>query len=112
MLRTEQIELSYGRRQVLCGLDLDIPEGRVYGFLGRNGAGKTTAIKVLLGILVPQRGTIHFACIGLASLPNYLGTVERNTERQLPSGCSYVSRFVVHTSSDTRNLEYSRIISP
>lgn len=60
VLRTEQIRFSYGRHAVLNGLDLAVPAGQVYGFLGRNGAGKTTTIQILLGILVPNAGTIHF----------------------------------------------------
>ncbi|MCP4503604.1 MAG: ATP-binding cassette domain-containing protein [Deltaproteobacteria bacterium] len=39
-------------------LDLCIPKGIVYGFLGRNGAGKTTKLRMLMGILAPDQGTI------------------------------------------------------
>ena len=40
------------------GLDMDIPEGQVYGFLGPNGSGKTTAIRMLCGLLTPSAGDI------------------------------------------------------
>ncbi len=50
------LHFAYGRRKVLTGVNLDVPEGSVFGFLGRNGAGKTTTIQVLLGLLKPQAG--------------------------------------------------------
>ena len=46
------------RTPVLHGLDLAIERGEVYGFLGHNGAGKSTTMKVILGLLRPDRGTI------------------------------------------------------
>jgi len=50
------LHFSYGRKKVLDGVNLEVPEGSVFGFLGRNGAGKTTAIQILLGLLSPQSG--------------------------------------------------------
>ena len=46
----------FGPHRVVDTLDLHVRPGTVYGFLGRNGAGKTTAIKMLLGLLEPTRG--------------------------------------------------------
>jgi len=45
-----------GQIEALRGLDLHVPPGSIHGFLGRNGAGKTTAIKVLLGMARPTSG--------------------------------------------------------
>jgi len=53
----EGLKFSYGRNEVLKGLDLQVPRGSIFGFLGRNGAGKTTAIKLLLGLLPPHAGS-------------------------------------------------------
>ena len=50
------LHFAYGRKKVLTGVTLGVPEGSVFGFLGRNGAGKTTTIQILLGLLRPQRG--------------------------------------------------------
>jgi ABC-2 type transport system ATP-binding protein len=50
------LHFAYGRHKVLDGVTLDVPEGSVFGFLGRNGAGKTTTIQILLGLLSPQSG--------------------------------------------------------
>lgn len=50
------LHFAYGRHKVLDGVSLDVPEGSVFGFLGRNGAGKTTTIQLLLGLLAPRSG--------------------------------------------------------
>ncbi len=52
---------SFGEKKVLRGLDLTVPSGSVFGFVGRNGAGKTTAMKAVLGLLKPESGEI-FVC--------------------------------------------------
>jgi len=49
---------SYGRKAALDGLDLSIPQGRIVGLIGRNGAGKTTALMAMLG-LVPCEGDLR-----------------------------------------------------
>lgn len=50
---------SFGGQRVLDGLDLDIRPGRVYALLGRNGAGKSTTLKILLGLLRADAGTAY-----------------------------------------------------
>jgi ABC-2 type transport system ATP-binding protein len=52
----EQLTKRYGRRVGVEGLTLCVPEGIVFGFLGPNGSGKTTTIRVLLGLLKPTEG--------------------------------------------------------
>ena len=47
----------YEGRCVLDGIDLKVPRGCIYGLLGRNGCGKTTIIRILLGLEPPTRGT-------------------------------------------------------
>jgi ABC-2 type transport system ATP-binding protein len=50
---------SFGHFKALDGLDLTVEEGEVHGFLGPNGSGKTTTIRVLLGLLRPDSGTVR-----------------------------------------------------
>jgi ABC-2 type transport system ATP-binding protein len=50
---------SYGSVEALAGLNLRVPRGAICGLLGRNGAGKTTALKTLLGMVRPTSGTIR-----------------------------------------------------
>jgi len=59
VIQTQDLQFSYGRKQVLRRVNLDVPEGSVFGFLGRNGAGKTTTIQHLLGLLKPGLGQCY-----------------------------------------------------
>lgn len=53
---SEGLEKSYGRVHALRGLDLAVPEGSVCGLLGHNGAGKTTAVRILTTLTAPTGG--------------------------------------------------------
>lgn len=57
VLSTHQLTKYYGRHKVVDSLNLSVPKGCVYGFLGRNGAGKSTTIKMLMGLVKPDRGS-------------------------------------------------------
>lgn len=56
VIETQGLRKSFKGQTALAGLNLDVPAGSIYGFLGRNGAGKTTAIKLLMGFLRPDSG--------------------------------------------------------
>jgi len=56
IIETDKLRKDYGGVEALRGLNLQVPAGSICGFLGRNGAGKTTAIKVLLGMARPTSG--------------------------------------------------------
>jgi len=58
MLYIEGLEKRYGDRRVLQGLNLQIPDGEIYGLLGPNGAGKTTTINILSNLLRADAGTV------------------------------------------------------
>ncbi len=58
ILEVRALTKHYGRVVALSGLDLTVAEGEVYGFLGRNGAGKSTTIRVLMGITESTSGSI------------------------------------------------------
>src|SRR5262249_40572097 len=55
-IRTYRLTKCYGSRKVVHGLDLRVPCGTVYGLLGRNGAGKSTTLKMLAGMVHPDCG--------------------------------------------------------
>ena len=61
LLRVEAIETFYGPIQAIRGISLDVPEGRIVTVLGANGAGKTTILKTVSGVLNPQAGSVSFA---------------------------------------------------
>jgi ABC-2 type transport system ATP-binding protein len=56
VIRTERLSKRYGKTLALDGLDLAVDEGEVYGYLGPNGSGKTTTIRLLLGLHRPSGG--------------------------------------------------------
>ena len=58
MVRAVGVRKSFGRHQVLKGLDLEVAAGEVYALLGLNGAGKTTLIRRLLGMIRPTTGAL------------------------------------------------------
>ena len=59
MLRVNRLEAGYGRQQVLHGISLQVPEGKVVALLGGNGSGKTTTLKTIAGLLPVWRGTVE-----------------------------------------------------
>ena len=59
MIRTEGLVKRFGRITAVDGIDLDVREGDVYGFLGANGSGKTTTVRMLLGLVAPTAGRIE-----------------------------------------------------
>ena len=61
ILAIKGLEKSFGDKRVLRGLDLSVPEHSVFGFVGRNGAGKTTVMKAILGLLKVDGGEIYVA---------------------------------------------------
>jgi branched-chain amino acid transport system ATP-binding protein len=60
MLQLTNIEAAYGTSQVLFGIGLAVKERQLVGLLGRNGMGKTTVVRTIMGILRPLAGTIEF----------------------------------------------------
>lgn len=75
-LRKEYHRLRGGRTVALDGLDLTVPEGGVFGFLGPNGSGKTTTIRCLLGLVQPTGGTCSiFGADSQRELPTVISRV-------------------------------------
>lgn len=59
MLKIRGLEKKYGKNPALSGLDMDVGEGAIYGLVGRNGAGKTTAMKIITGLICPDAGEVR-----------------------------------------------------
>ena len=71
MLEVDSIESAYGSSQVLFGLSFSLQEGEVVTLLGRNGMGKTTTIRTIMGLLRPRNGAIRFRGQPMHTLPSY-----------------------------------------
>jgi branched-chain amino acid transport system ATP-binding protein len=71
MLAVEQIETFYGSSQALFGVSLDVAEGEVVTLLGRNGMGKSTTVKSIMGLTPVTHGKISFDGKAIQKLPSY-----------------------------------------
>ncbi|MGK9233211.1 ABC transporter ATP-binding protein [Inquilinus limosus] len=71
MLDIEGLEAGYGGAQVLFGVSLTVAPGEIATLLGRNGMGKTTTIRSLMGLLRPRAGRIRFGGTDITGLPPY-----------------------------------------
>ena len=69
ILSVRGLSFGYQGNQVLRGVDLEIPQGSIFGYLGKNGAGKSTTIKLLLGLLPIEEGEIFFRGVNLREAP-------------------------------------------
>jgi ABC-2 type transport system ATP-binding protein len=94
-LRKEYRRLRGGRTVALDGLDLEVPEGGVFGFLGPNGSGKTTTIRCLLGLVSQSSGECRVLGADKKALPSVIGRIGSIVEAP-----AFFPRF-----SGRRNLE-------
>lgn len=65
------LEAGYGRNQVLHGIDFGLEDGRIMSLLGRNGMGKSTTLKCLIGLIAPLAGSIRVAGHATKGLPAF-----------------------------------------
>ncbi|MGL3213113.1 ABC transporter ATP-binding protein [Bradyrhizobium sp. BR 1433] len=70
MLEVRNLHAYYGKSHILQGVDLDIAAGEVVSLLGRNGVGRSTTVKAIMGEVPPQ-GTIRFKGQDIAGLPSH-----------------------------------------
>ena len=57
-IEIKNLSKNFGHKQAVCGLDMTVPKGAIYGFIGENGSGKSTTEKLICGHLVPDGGEI------------------------------------------------------
>ena len=71
-IETTALTKRFGRQVAVAGVDLAVPRGSVFGFLGPNGSGKTTSIRMMLGLITPTSGSVRL--FG-REMPHHLRTV-------------------------------------
>jgi len=72
LLELENVHISYGRSHIIFGISFDVMSGNVTSLLGRNGVGKTTTVRGIIGITPPFSGTIKFEGEEITRRPPYL----------------------------------------
>jgi branched-chain amino acid transport system ATP-binding protein len=72
MLRIEGLHTYYGHGHILQGVDLEVPPGRIAAVLGRNGVGKTTMLRSIIGLASPRSGRILLGDVLVAGWPPHL----------------------------------------
>jgi lipopolysaccharide export system ATP-binding protein len=83
LLVAEKLVKHYGKRRVVDEVSLSVNAGEVVGLLGRNGAGKTTSFRMVMGMITPEQGSVRFADRDVTRLPMY---------RHALSGMGYLSQ--------------------
>lgn len=66
LLRTYGLTKQFGKHRAVDHVDLHVNRGAIYGFIGRNGAGKTTFLRMVCGLAAPTEGEIEIFEIGRA----------------------------------------------
>ena len=69
MLKVSGLDVSIGPTPILRDVTLEVPAGTMCGLIGRNGAGKTTFMRAVMGALKPKRGSIEFDHANLGAMP-------------------------------------------
>ncbi len=71
LLEVDSVDVFYGQVQALRGVSLHVDAGEMVALIGANGAGKSTTLRTISGLLAPRRGTIHFGGRPIHGLPAY-----------------------------------------
>jgi branched-chain amino acid transport system ATP-binding protein len=99
LLRATELESGYGHARILFGVGLELHRGEVVALLGRNGAGKSTTLKTLMGLVRPRGGQVHFAGERIDALAPYricrLGLGYVPEERRVFSGLTVMENLEV-----------------
>ena len=69
LVRLEDVHTYYGKSHILHGVSLNVAPGEVVGLLGRNGVGKSTTLKTIMGLVRPSQGTVRFDGISINGTP-------------------------------------------
>ena len=71
LLEVESLELAYGPVAVCRDISLRLDRGEIVALIGANGAGKSTMLRAIAGVLPPRRGTIRFSGQDVTATPSY-----------------------------------------
>lgn len=104
MLNVSNLKVSYGQSEVIHGLDFSVPKNETLAVMGRNGMGKTTLFKSLIGILPLSDGSINIDGIDVSKLESY---------KRVENGIAYVpqGRMIFPSLTVQENIETGMDVS-
>jgi urea transport system ATP-binding protein len=104
MFEVTNLTSAYGQSQVLHGIDLAVAPGEIVALVGRNGMGKSTLMKSLIGIMPAQSGRIAVDGVDVTSLPSH---------RRVAKGLAYVpqGRQIFGTMTVRENIETGLVVT-
>ena len=103
LLRVRGLEVAYGAVPAVAGVRLEVPEGEIRAILGANGAGKSTTLKAILGLLKARAGAIEFLGQPIHGLPTH--RIHHLGIAWVPEGRQLFSTLTVH-----ENLEMGAFV--
>jgi branched-chain amino acid transport system ATP-binding protein len=110
MLTVSGLNSWYGRAQILFGVDLSVGSGEVVALLGRNGAGKSTTFRSILGLIPEVRGDIRFKGAELTGLPTHeivrLGIGYVPEDRRIFTDLTVAENLIVGTQASRQGAPY------
>ena len=104
MLDISNLHVTYGQSEVLHGLNVSVAPNEIIAIMGRNGMGKTTLMKSLMGILPTKSGSVTMEGSELSALPSY---------ERVAKGLAYVpqGRMIFSTMTVKENIETGLVVS-
>jgi urea transport system ATP-binding protein len=104
MFEVRNLSAAYGQSEVLHGIDLSVGRGEIVALVGRNGMGKSTLMKSLIGVMPSRSGQITVDGINVTALP---------THRRVASGLAYVpqGRQIFGTMTVKENIETGLVVT-
>jgi urea transport system ATP-binding protein len=104
MLEVRNLTSAYGQSEVLHGLDFSVAQGEIVALVGRNGMGKSTLMKSLIGVMPSKSGEIMLDGSNLATLPSH---------QRVASGLSYVpqGRQIFGTMTVEENIKTGLVVT-
>jgi len=118
-IRTENLNRSFGKIKAVDGLSLEVPPGTVFGFIGPNGSGKTTTIRLLLGLLDPDGGKAEVLGFDTQKQPDQIRTrcgalLEYNGLYERLSAADNLDYYgrIWHMSKSEREVRIRQLLAP
>ena len=104
MFEVRNLSAAYGQSQVLHGIDLSVGRGEIVALVGRNGMGKSTLMKSLIGVMPARSGQITVDGVNLTALPSH---------RRVANGLAYVpqGRQIFGTMTVKENIESGLVVT-